>query len=478
MVSYAPPPILFQGAYWSSRELTHLALVWRDALGKAFGVSSSPIAMVMANHPEAVALFFALSSLPAPLILLPPDVQEWRSAPPIPPETRLVIPPRLQGLTAEAERVGLRITVLPDPGAPGSAPDGAPLLTFPGIVLFTSGSTDQPRPVYRRTAAVLAVASTVMAAVGAPRGGGVIATLPLARAFGFNHGLMAATVLESPLALLDHFDHNAVLSLFATGRYQYWAGTPMMAAALGRGPAAGAHRAPPTCVISGRLSSDLFRRFKERFGVPLRQYYGTTETGGVTMDAGASAEVRQDAAGRPLPGVELRIGDDPRAPLPRGTLGRIWLSSPRHMMDGYGFPPDLKPVDSVDGWWPTPDVGHLDEAGYLTIAGRLDDCVRTEAGCLVNPARVAAALEDYPGVTDVAVVPLATAMGPVLGVMVESTEAVPVAELRRHLARTLPVWAQPRVLEACRALPRLSSGRADRRACIEILEQVLTGGEA
>jgi long-chain acyl-CoA synthetase len=476
MVRYAPPPILFQGTYWSSLELTELALAWRNTLDKAFRVSRAPIAMVMANHPEAVALFFALSSSPAPLILLPPEAPAWRSAPPIPAGTRLVLPPRLRGLAAEAEQIGLLTTVLPDPESSRSA-DDAPFLSSPGIVLFTSGSTDLPRPVYRSTARVLDTASAVMAMLGTPRGAGVIATLPLSRAFGLHHGLMAAIVLGSPLALLDRFDHNAVLRLFASRRYQYWAGTPIMADVLSRSPRPRAHPAPPTCVIGGRLSAEVSCRFEERFGVPLRQLYGTTETGSVTVDAGTCAAVRSDTAGLPIPGVELRISDDPRAPLPAGTPGRIWLST-RYMMEGYGFPPNVKPPQSVDGWWPTPDVGHLDEAGYLTVVGRVDDCFRTDAGHLVNPATVAAALEDYPGVTDVAVVPLATATGPVLGVLVQSAEALRVTDLRRHLAQALPVWAQPRVLEATRALPRLSSGRADRRACIEILEKILPRGGA
>ena len=251
-----------------------------------------------------------------------------------------------------------------------------------------------------------------------------------------------------------------------------------MADVLNRCPLPSGHSAPPTCVMGGRLSAEVSRRFTERFGVTLRQLYGTTETGSVTVDAGATAGVRPGTAGRPIPEVELRIGDDPRAPLAAGTPGRIWLSTPRYMMEGYGFPPHVEPPQSVDGWWSTPDVGLLDDAGCLTVVGRVDDCFRTDAGQLVNPATVAAALEDYPGITDVAVVPLATATGPVLGVLVQSTEALRVIDLRRHLAGALPDWAQPRVLEATRALPRLSSGRTDRRACIAILERSLPRGAA
>jgi O-succinylbenzoic acid--CoA ligase len=87
----------------------------------------------------------------------------------------------------------------------------------------------------------------------------------------------------------------------------------------------------------------------------------------------------------------------------------------------------------------------------------------------VNPAAIAAAVEAYPAVIEAAVVPLDTATGRVMGVLVESAVTLSVGALREHLARSLPPWSRPRVIETTRALPRLSSGRLDRRACIAIL---------
>lgn len=470
-----PPPILFQGRNWSSSELVEMALGWREVLHEEFSAAAAPIAMVMVNRPEAVALFFALSSFPAPLIFLPPEPVEWQSAPPIPTGTRLVLLPGLAELTSAAEQLGLRAMLLRDQSGPRSAPRPTHFLTLPGIVLFTSGSTSRPTPVYRRTARVLAAASDLMSVVGPAPGLGIVAGLPIARALGFNQGLMAATVLGAPLALLERFDPHAVLALFGSGQYQYWAGTPTMADLLSRSPTSwrGTHRAAPICVVAGRIPAPLARRFKERIGVPLRQVYGSTEAAAITVDAGASNEVRSDTAGRPLRDVEIRIGDDPRAPYQAGTAGRIWLSSAEYLMEGYGFPPNVDPLESVSGWWPTPDIGQVDEAGYLTVVGRLDDCFRTNAGQLVNPAAVSAALEAWPGVVDSVAVPLSTPQGPVLGVLVESGEKLDVGDLRRHLAGALPAWAQPNVLDTTRALPRLSNGRTDRQVCIAILQRAL-----
>jgi acyl-CoA synthetase (AMP-forming)/AMP-acid ligase II len=475
MIGLLPPPLVFHERCWSTEVLTGMATAWRDSLGKELHASGRPIAMVMANHPQSVALLFALSSFPAPLILLPPDLRPWRSSPPLPADTRLVLLREQQHLEADARSLDLDVTILSDPDEARGVPDKPAFMTMPGLVLFTSGSTARPRPVYRRTASLLRLAQALVATVGLPRGGGLIATLPLARAFGLNHGLLAAAVLRSPLALLDHFDHKTLLRLFASREYQYWAGTPMMADVLGRCPLPGSHPAPPICVVGGRLSADVARRFRERFDVSLRQCYGTTETGSIALDVASADDVRSDTAGRPMPGVAVRIGDDPRVLLPAGTPGRIWLSTTEYMMDGYGFPPRIEPPEMIDGWWGTPDTGTLDARGHLTVSGRVDDCFRTDAGRIVSPASVAAALDSYPGVIETAVVPLAGSTGPVLGILVESDRQLSVTDLRWHLSRSLPAWSQPRVIETTGAIPRLSSGRIDRRACIAILEKSRAG---
>jgi acyl-CoA synthetase (AMP-forming)/AMP-acid ligase II len=469
-----PPPIVFRGRRWSREELVILAGAWRDALEGERRAARSPAALVMANHPEAVALFFAVSCFPAPLIVLPADPRAWRTVPPLPAGTPLVLPPALRGLASRAEQVGLSPISLDQPGASGP-PRAAPFMSLPGLVMFTSGSTGLPRPVYRTASQVIRSGAAIATAFPFQPPGGVIGTLPLDRSFGLHHCVLAPALGGRPLALLERFHHAAVLDLFASEDYSYWAGTPVMADALARCACREPHPAPPICVISGRLSAPVRQGFRARFGVPLRQVYGTTETGSLTLDMAPMGEVRSDTAGQPLPDVMVRIGESPAAPRPPGESGRIWVRTPR-LMAGYGFPPGLEePETTNDGWWATPDMGQWDATGSLKVEGRLDDCLRTAAGHLVSPAAVADALEGVTGVTDVAVVPIGEPHRPELGVLVETRSPVGAATLRHHLARSLPPWAQPRVVEVMSALPRLESGRTDRLACIAILERARCG---
>ena len=317
-----------------------MAAAWWDVLGAPFRTSSQLTAMVMANHPEAVALFFALSACHAPLVLLPPEPRGWRTVACAAARDPTRADPRAgAAMPRRRWRLGSMRRSCPSPArsAPDAA-DGLPFLTCPGLVFFTSGSTGLPRPVYRRTSSLIEACTALMGAVGLPPRGGVIAPLPLDRSYGMNNCLMAATVLGRPLGLLERFEHNALLALFASGEYAYWAGSPVMADVLSRRPLSGPHPAPPIAMFAGRLTPPVCRAFEARFGVPLRQMYGTTETLTVTADLAPASDVRSETAGHPLPGVRVRIGEDPHSPHPAGTSGRIWVQSP-WVMEGYGFPP-------------------------------------------------------------------------------------------------------------------------------------------
>ena len=466
-----PPAIVFRGRLWPASEIAAIATARWNALGEPFRASSQLTAMVMANHPDAVALFFALSACQAPLILLPPDPLNWRTSPVIPPGTRLVLSPMLRHLEPQSAALGLDVQELPDSDLLPPARE-LPFLSCPGFVFFTSGSTGLARPVYRTTRSLVDASTALTDALQFPPDAGVLGVLPLDRSYGMNNGLMAATVLGRPLGLLERFDHTEFLALCATGTYWYWAGTPVMADILSRSQQGGSAAMPAMCVVAGRLSVPVCNAFEARFSTPLRQLYGTTETLTITVDTAPSQDVRSEMVVHPLPGVEVMIGDTPQELSSVGTPGRIWVRS-RWLMEGYGFPPDLQSGGIVDGWWPTPDLGQVEADGRLALLGRLDDRIRTGAGHVVTPGEVAAALEGYPGVTDVAVVPINTAMGSALGALVEIAEAIRLLDLRNHLVRSLPAWTRPRALQTVSQLPRLATGRVDRRACIELLEDSL-----
>jgi long-chain acyl-CoA synthetase len=116
-------------------------------------------------------------------------------------------------------------------------------------------------------------------------------------------------------------------------------------------------------------------------GIPIMQGYGLTETSPVITASRLDAN-EYGAAGRPIPGVEIRVGPD----------GEI-LTRGRHVMHGYYRDPEATSAAIVDGWFHTGDIGEIDAAGFLRITDRKREVFKTDTGKWVSPARVEAAIK-------------------------------------------------------------------------------------
>ncbi len=464
-----PPSVTFRGTEWSAELLADLATEWHARLAESIDPGAGAVAVVMQSHPESIALLFALSGLSMPVVLLHPDPASWQSAPPFPGLMPVLLTPAAADFERPLVEAGLSPIVLH--AISGGGRPWPPFLSTPGFVIFTSGSTGVPKPTFRSTRGLLRAAGAIAATYGLPRGARVAGCLPLATSFGLTQNIVLPAMLRGRLSLLDRFDHRSLLNLFAETPVGYWPGTALMADLLVRAPlGTWRGRAPTVChVSSGHLPVQVYRRFLERFGVPLRQSYGRSECSFITAETAPVDEIRPETVGYPTPGVELRCGETPDDPLPAGVGGRIWIRCPWHS-EGYGYPPTLEPSVRADGWSATEDLGCITAEGRLVILGRVDDCFKTTGGILVSPPLVAGALRDHPDVVDAAVVPVAGRSGVVIGVLVAARGGVGRAEIHALARQVLPAWLRPAVVAIRRNIPNLVTGKHDRAACIRLLE--------
>jgi acyl-CoA synthetase (AMP-forming)/AMP-acid ligase II len=462
------PDVFAAGCSRSADEVEALAARWHAEIERLAGTSGRPIAVALPGDAEGVALFAAMSARPDWMILLPPDVRAWASLA-LPDTMTVLLTPSLAHATDTARRIAAGVHVLSDVDAfsRNEQTDGLSLLSAEGVVLFTSGSTGAPKPVFRPMGALTTAVRARLDGLGLQPGEGIVAGVAL----GHGHGLMrllCAMQLGGPFGLLQPLDHRAALALLSQPRFGCWSASAHFADVLGRCRLTGPAVVPRICLLSSGVAPSVRDAFRRRFGVPLRQNYSSTETGIIAGDYGPPEEVDPETVGRPLPGVEIRIGEHPDAALPVRETGRIWVRSPWQMA-GYGFPPRVERPGDVDRWWPTRDLGMMRADGRLVLAGRIDDCIRTREGRLVNLDAVAQSLRDLDGVREAIVLPIQGSAGASFGAVLACADALTLADLRTRVSGSLPEWAWPRALLQVAALPRLPGGKIDRRTCAEWL---------
>jgi thioesterase domain-containing protein/acyl carrier protein len=220
-----------------------------------------------------------------------------------------------------------------------------------------------------------------------------------------------------------------------------------------------------------RLTADLFKPRHIATG------FGTTETGVVSLHVLDSDDDPPDPVpvGYAVPDVELHILDSRGTPLPVGEAGEVAVASP-FLFAGYWGHPELSDrVLTADpagrsGWrmYRTGDLGRLDDAGTLTILGRLDTKVKVR-GRFVVLGDVEADLHRMDGVTD-AVVLSAEREGRTELIAVVAPEAGATLDpkaLRARLLMDREPFRVPTEWQIVDELPRLPNGKLDRRALLD-----------
>jgi len=210
------------------------------------------------------------------------------------------------------------------------------------------------------------------------------------------------------------------------------------------------------------LEAETIAAFRESTGLEPADGYGQTETGHISGNL-AGEPVRQGSMGKPLPGLEVRVVSPVGGEAGGSTTGELQLratSSPTFFsryLDGERFEGE---------WWPTGDLVRSDEEGYLYFEGRDDDIILS-SGYRIGPFEVESALLSHPAVAEAAAVAAPDPeRGAVVRAVVVPRERDPSDELARELQehckqQTAP-YKFPRIVEFASELPKTSTGKIKR----------------
>lgn len=252
-----------------------------------------------------------------------------------------------------------------------------------------------------------------------------------------------------------------------TGVPTFWA---QLVEYLDRHPQPGALAGVRLCVSSGdSLPTSVAAAFAERVGVPLIEGLGCSECSNVVISM-RPGDREPGWIGRVVPGVEIRLRDADGRDVPDGTPGRLWIRSPSNTT-GYwrrgGATREL-----IYGEWIRMGDMLVAERGRYRHVGRVDDLFKVDARW-VSPREVESCLLEHPRVREAAVGGVADAAGlmRVIAWIVPAGSAPDDlgAELRRHVAHRLAPYMAPREVVVCDRLPRLPSGKLDRKALRDVI---------
>jgi acyl-coenzyme A synthetase/AMP-(fatty) acid ligase len=201
------------------------------------------------------------------------------------------------------------------------------------------------------------------------------------------------------------------------------------------------------------LNPEVIRLFRESLGAGIGDGYGQTETGPVTgMRPDEDDPAHDGSMGRPLPGIEVRVVE--------GELQVRPNTVPSFFSHYIGEEP-------FDGdWWMTGDDVREDDDGYLWFEGRDDDIIIT-AGYRVGPFEVESALVSHPAVAEAAAVPAPDdERGSVVRAIVVLANGEPseqlANELQEHVKSVTAPYKYPRIVEFAEELPKTPSGKIKR----------------
>ena len=380
----------------------------------------------------------------------------------------------LDAVAPVAERAGGRaVTLAALADAAGDAAPAAPAARGAddlAAILYTSGTTGRSKGAMLTHGNLTSNAEALVDAWRFTADDVLIHALPVFH----THGLFVATNVTlragGSMIFQSRFDPDAVLD--AMPRATAMMGVPTFYVRLLDHPGLSADATKGMRLFvsgSAPMLTDTHRAWTERTGHRILERYGMTETNMNTSNPYAG-DRRPGTVGPPLPGVEVRVTGEGRAPLPAGETGMVEVRGPNVFRGYWNLPEKTAEELGPDGWFVTGDLGVMSDDGYLSIVGREKDLV-ISGGYNVYPKEVEQALDALPGVSESAVigVPHPDLGEAVVAVYVPEAGAAPDAEaLSAALSEALARFKQPRRLIPVDALPRNTMGKVQKAVLREL----------
>ncbi|NJK60297.1 MAG: AMP-binding protein, partial [Oscillatoriales cyanobacterium SM2_1_8] len=281
-------------------------------------------------------------------------------------------------------------------------------------MLYTSGTTGQPKGVVLTHGNLAAQVHALVTAWGWQGGDRLLHVLPLHHIHGIVNALLCPLAVGARCEMLPKFEVEAVWERLGSGDISVLMGVPTMYRRLvdfwedQSGDRQAAWRAGCQglrLAVSGSaaLPVSVLTRWQEITGIGLLERYGMTEIG-MALSQPLLGERVPGTVGQPLPGVTVRVVDEAGQPVAAGEPGELEVQGPSVFRE-YWQRPEATAAAFRDGWFRTGDLVVARDGAYRIWGRRSVDLIKT-GGYKVSALEIEEVLRTHPVIADCAVVGL------------------------------------------------------------------------
>jgi acyl-CoA synthetase (AMP-forming)/AMP-acid ligase II len=334
------------------------------------------------------------------------------------------------------------------------------------VIMFTSGSSGPPRGVIHSHGNALAAVRSGLTARCIDTHTRLYLPMPFFWVGGFGSGMLSALLAGATLVTEEIPRPETTLNLLERERVTLFRGWPDQAEALARQSASVG--ADLSALRPGSLEALLPPEQRAEPGARAK-LFGMTESFGPYCGYPADTDMPRSgwgSCGKPFDGMEVRIVDpECGQPVPDGTIGLIQIRG-SHTLRGI-CRRGREDLFTPDGYYPTGDLGHLDDDGFMFYHGRSDEMFKV-SGATVYPSEVEQALRTVNGVENAFVTEVDGAAGAVVisDMAVEDLRAA--ARKRLSSFKVPTVWLR---VDSDDNIPRGTTGKVDMRRLRTLLRE-------
>ena len=327
------------------------------------------------------------------------------------------------------------------------------------IVKLTSGSTGTPTGACFSERELIVGVEQIGKGMGIGRKDRVLLVIPMTHSYGFDNGALSLALLGTPLILEPRIFPKEILRALSETAASVLLLVPPLVRALGQSKWPDLARLRRVICAGGALPASFSEDFRLAAGVPVHNFYGSSETGGICFETQPDDPAARDTVGFPLPGVAVSLG----------PAGEVRVGSRANLVAKWRDPEQNSAAGSAYGRVETGDLAEWTPEGRLRLTGRAANRLNI-GGRKVSAAEIESALRDLPGVTDAAVIGIADPMRGDRVVAFLISECWPVD------LKPIPTRFRPRECHRLNEFPVNVRGKLDRAALRKLLGSLSSVG--